>query len=197
MNRLSFYFTVVCLCAFATHANTQELSPKEQAAKGQATENHLVHTSLAPELEKFRPFINRTYRGEYKDEKSGKVAIDIAQWQRALNGRAIRVLHSIDEGKYGGETLFFFDKNQSSVRFYYFTTEGFYTEGSVSFDGNKMISTEIVNGEASGITSVISVAELSSSGVMTINSTYLKGDIEVNTSRAVYAPIPHQNPIFK
>lgn len=187
MNLTSFCLILTLLTATAASIANAEENTTEAG----------TYTSLAPELEKFRPFINRTYRGEYRDEKSGKVSIDISQWQRALNGQAIRVIHSLDQGRYGGETLFFFDKNQSSVRFYYFTTAGFYTEGSVSFEGDTLVSTEAVNGEASGITSVVSKAQLNHKGVMTVDSTYLKGEVTVNTSHAVYTPIAHQDPQFK
>lgn len=152
---------------------------------------------LAPELEAFRPYIGKTYQGEYKDEATGKVAIDISQWQRALNGQAIRILHSMNEGEYGGESIIFYDQSVKKIRYYYFTTAGFYTEGSATFDGNRFISSEQVTGNANGITEVRAIAHFDDNGDLSMESEYLKGDTVINTSTALYKVITGKTPKFK
>ncbi|HTG43029.1 MAG TPA: hypothetical protein VK633_00735, partial [Verrucomicrobiae bacterium] len=57
---------------------------------------------LDEHLESLRPFIGKTWRGEFKNSKPEKPTIDVAHWERALNGKAVRVLHSINDGYYGG-----------------------------------------------------------------------------------------------
>ena len=169
----------------------------QPAFAGPATPVITEHGSLAPELEPFRPFIGKTYRGEYKDSKSDQVAVDISQWERALNGQAVRILHSMDEGKYGGETILFYDQKQKKIRFYYFTTAGFYTEGEAEFDGTTFISREKVTGNANGITDVVFRARFDAQGTLATESEYLKGDTVAMTSTAEYRVVEGVKPVFK
>src|SRR6185369_10383278 len=60
--------------------------------------------SLKSHLEPFRPLIEKTWKGAFKNSK--KPTTDVMRWERALNGKAIRVLHSVNDGSYGGETIF-------------------------------------------------------------------------------------------
>ncbi|MBM3823961.1 MAG: hypothetical protein FJ404_13940 [Verrucomicrobia bacterium] len=54
--------------------------------------------ALDEKLEVLRPFLGKTWRGEFKDSTPEKPVVDIAKWERALNGKAVRVLHSINDG---------------------------------------------------------------------------------------------------
>jgi hypothetical protein len=152
---------------------------------------------LIPELENFRPYIGKTYRGEFSGAEQTKPAIDISRWERALNGTAIRILHSINHGEYGGESIIFYDKTLNTLRFYYFTTAGFYTEGEARFDGNNFVSTERVTGNKDGITHVTSTAALNPSGELTVQSVYMKGEQRLSTSQARYRPVTDQQPMFQ
>ena len=77
--------------------------------------------SLDEHLEPLRPFIGRTWKGHFKDSTPEKPQVDIARWERALNGKAVRVLHSINNGVYGGESLVIWDDKKKSLVYYYFT----------------------------------------------------------------------------
>ena len=57
--------------------------------------------TLSAELEPLRPFLATTWRGSLS-ESQGKQSIDVAQWRRALNGTAINIVHSVNNGEYGG-----------------------------------------------------------------------------------------------
>src|SRR5262245_23767644 len=89
--------------------------------------------SLDPKLEPLRPLLGQTWRGEFKDSTPDRPVIDVAKWERALNGKAVRMLHSINNGLYGGETIFVWDEQKLSVTYYYFSTAGFMTIGTMSF----------------------------------------------------------------
>jgi hypothetical protein len=84
----------------------------------------------------------------------GKPKFDIQRWELALNGQAVRILHSIGDGEYGGESLIVWDKEKQGLVFYYFTTAGFYTTGTVSTEGDSLVTLESVKGDAEGITEV-------------------------------------------
>src|ERR1700704_5461468 len=76
--------------------------------------------TLNPHLEPLRPLLERTWKGTFKDSKPDKPTVDVQRWERALNGQAIRILHSINAGAYGGETLLIWDEKGKIISFYYF-----------------------------------------------------------------------------
>ena len=65
-------------------------------------------TELAPELQVFAPYLG-TWEAEFDTPPGKPKMIDVSLWERHLNGKAIRTLHSINQGMYGGESIIFFD----------------------------------------------------------------------------------------
>ena len=49
------------------------------------------------------------------------------KWERALNGQAVRILHSVNQREYGGETIIVWNR-KTGVWSSYFTTAGFFLE---------------------------------------------------------------------
>ncbi|WP_306522501.1 hypothetical protein [Rheinheimera sp.] len=143
--------------------------------------------TLAPELEVFRPFLNKVWRGELKAQQPGKTSIDHSLWQRALNGTAIKVIHSVNDGEYGGESIIFWDKSKKSLAYYYFTTAGFYTHGTMQYDAAKqsLIAEEKVENNKNGITMVRSVSTLKANQ-LTTSSEYLQHGKWVKGHAATY-----------
>ncbi len=76
----------------------------------------------------FRPLIGKTWRGQAVGQEGVE---DVMRWDWALGGHAIRVVHAVNGGVYGGETLYFPDKDTGDVIFHYFTTGGFHTTGVI------------------------------------------------------------------
>src|SRR5688572_30209681 len=72
---------------------------------------------LAEPLKPFAPLLGKTWKGEFKASTPEKPVFDVARWERALNGRAIRVLHSVNEGVYGGETLIIWDAKKKTLAY--------------------------------------------------------------------------------
>ncbi|MEQ2007890.1 MAG: hypothetical protein ABMA26_13920 [Limisphaerales bacterium] len=129
---------------------------------------------LAKELELFRPHLGKTWRGEFKNSTPDKPVVDISRWERVLNGQAIRVLHSINDGIYGGESIIRWDKEKASLTFHYFTTAGFMTTGTMTFSEGKFISHEKVSGSANGVTEVRATSEFRADGTLHVKAEYLK-----------------------
>ncbi len=80
--------------------------------------------SLNSHLEPLRPLLGKTWKGVFKDAKPEKPTVDVARWERALNGQAVRLLHSINQGIYGGETLFIWNEKKQIVEYYYLRRQG-------------------------------------------------------------------------
>jgi len=156
MNTLRNVLTIVCSCGAALAMAGAE------------------KPSLDPHLEPLRPFL-KTWRGTFKDSKPDKPTVDVARWERALNGRAVRLLHSINDGDYGGETMLIWDEKKQSIVFYYFTTEGYMTTGTMTFNKDgKVITHEQIAGSANGITEVRATSELLPDGGFHVKAEYRK-----------------------
>ncbi|TLU66951.1 hypothetical protein FE810_04960 [Thalassotalea litorea] len=128
---------------------------------------------LHPKLAIFKPYFGG-WQSDMGKNKKGEPMIDVSVWQRALNGNAVRTLHSINHGVYGGESLIFWDESEKKIKFYYFTTASFYTSGwmEVTSD-NTFTAYEDVTGSEQGITQVKSESELSDHEI-TVSTSYLK-----------------------
>lgn len=155
------------------------------------------NSGLNEHLKPLKPFTGKTWRGKSPNADPDKPFEDISRWERALNGQAVRILHSINEGAYGGETLIVWDRKKESLVFYYFTTEGFYTSGTIKMEDGKMISHEIVTGNENGITEVQSVGTILPDGRLHSKSQYLKNGEWVDGHEFIYEEAPAAKVIFK
>lgn len=152
---------------------------------------------LIEQLGAFQPFLGKTWKGEFKNSTKEKPVFDVARWERALNGTAVRVLHSVNDGEYGGETIMFWDNAKQSLVFYYFTTAGFYTTGTLTIAGSKFISHEYVTGNSNGITEVKGTGEVTSEGKMVSKSQYLQNGKWVEGHEIIYVQDATAQVVFK
>jgi hypothetical protein len=152
---------------------------------------------LNEHLEALRPYLGRTWRGEMKNSTPEKPVVDVARWERALNGQAIRVLHSINAGEYGGESLIFWSEEKKSLAYHYFTTGGFQTEGVATLEGGKLVSIEKVKGSKTGITEVKAIHELRPDGSMVSSAQYFKEGQWVPGHAATYREDPKAEVVFR
>ena len=129
--------------------------------------------ALDPNLEPLRPWLGKTWKSD-SGPSGDKPKIDVARWERALNGKAIRILHSINDGEYGGETIVTWDKAQNSIVYHYFTTAGFTTTGTMKVEDGKLLTNEKVTGNAGGVTEVRGTAEIAPEGTFRMKTEYFK-----------------------
>lgn len=153
--------------------------------------------SLDEHLEALRPFLAKTWRGQFKDTKRDAPMFDIARWERALNGKAVRVLHSIDDGRYGGESIIHWDSEKNQVSYHYFTTAGFYTTGAMIYVDGKITAVEKVTGNTNGITEVRSTYELRPDGTVLNKSEYIKDGQPAGHREVLYKEDPSAEVKFK
>jgi hypothetical protein len=153
--------------------------------------------TLAKPLEPLRPFIDKTWKGHFKNSTPEKPMIDVARWERALNGQAVRILHSINDGVYGGESIVMWNPKSKRLEFHYFTTAGFQTHGSMTIEGAKLISREEVVGNRDGVTEVRATTELLADGKMRVQSRYLKKGQWLDGHEVTYEVAPPARVVFK
>lgn len=137
-----------------------------------AVEGQDTTTQLNQHLAQFEPMVGKTWRGEFASSTEEKPVIDIARWERALNGNAIRVLHSVNDGEYGGESILMWDPKQERIASWYFTTAGFFTQATFEITDKTWTAVEEVTGNANGITQVKSITQLLDNGEMHVKSEY-------------------------
>jgi len=154
-------------------------------------------TNLVQALEPLRPLLGKTWKGQFHNAKPEKPSYDVALWERALNGQAVRITHSINQGEYGGETIIMCNPKTGRLEFHYFTTAGFQTHGTINFEGNKFITTEEVIGNESGVTQVKATSEILPDGRMHIKSRYLKKGEWEDGHEVLYAESPEAKVVFK
>ena len=129
--------------------------------------------TLDSHLEPLRPWLGKIWKSE-ATERSEKPRVDVARWERALNGKAVRILHSVNDGEYGGETIVTWDEKRKLVVYQYFTTAGFNTSGTMSFEQNRVVTNESVSGQAGGVTEVRGTIEMAGDGMFRMKTEYLK-----------------------
>ncbi|PAP75614.1 hypothetical protein [Rubrivirga marina] len=112
------------LVSFAPTVAAQEWEPAEQ---------------LAP----LAPLVGAPWRGTF--EQDGQSVTDVSRFEWAMRGQALRNVHTLEGGGYGGETLIWAEGD--SLRFVYVTSGGFSTSGtgSVRTDGALVVE-EAVEG---------------------------------------------------
>lgn len=154
---------------------------------------------LHPKLEQLRPYLNQHWQGDLTQPGAEKRVVDRAFWSRALNGQAIKTVHSINHGDYGGESFIFWDEARQSLAYYYFTTAGFYTHGTMEYDTTvgQIIALEKVENNQNGITEVKSYSRIMPDGTMEVKSSYLQNGSWVDGHHATYKKVAQQKIIFK
>jgi hypothetical protein len=153
--------------------------------------------ALNPHLEPFRQLLGKTLQATFKGSTPDKPTIDVQRWERALNGQAVRVLHSINDGAYGGETIFIWDEQRKIIAYYYFTTEGFMTFGTLDVKAGKFITHEDVQGNANAVTEVRATSELLPDGKFHVKAEYLKNGQWGLGHEATYEETPTVKVVFR
>ena len=107
---------------------------------------------LNSHLKAFEPFLGKVFKGEFANSTPDKPMFDVMKIERAMNGEAIRILHSVNDGVYGGETILIWDQSTEKLRYWYFTTAGFHTTGTMEANAKKWSASEKIGGNAGGVT---------------------------------------------
>ena len=154
-------------------------------------------TELSRHLKPLARFVGKTYKGEFVGSTPEKPVYDISRWERALNGQAIRIMHSVNEGQYGGETIVMWDAGKKSLVSWYFTTAGFQTQATLTVEKGALVSHEKVTGNKNGITEVKATIRLLPDGRMHTKSQYLQKEKWVDGHEIHYRPSPESRVVFK
>ncbi|MFQ6616223.1 MAG: hypothetical protein ACE5HZ_05575 [Fidelibacterota bacterium] len=148
-------------------------------------------------LRPLKPLLEKTWRGTTSQSTPDKPVHDVSRWERVLNGKAVRILHSVNDGEYGGETMIIWDAQKESLVFFYFTTAGFYTHGTMEIEDGRFTSHEFVSGNQDGITEVRAVGTLLPDGRLHSKSQYFQDGKWVDGHEFMYVEDPSAQVLFR
>ena len=152
---------------------------------------------LSVHLKPLQQYIGKTFKGEFVDSTPENIIYDIQHWERALNGNAIKITHSVNNGEYGGESIITWNTEKNSLVSSYFTTAGFTTNAIMHFEDGKLISVEEVTGNENGITKVKAIIELLPNGDLQNSSKYFMNNEWVDGHKVYYKEDSQAKIIFK
>lgn len=120
-----------------------------------------------------------------------EAATDVSVWSWAVGGHALRNVHAVADGAYGGETLLWWDDEAKAYAFVYVTTGGFATQGHLRLtDGGVLEGIEEVSGGAegmaAGVDAVRSTTRRADDGRLIISVSYLRDGLWGAEQERVY-----------
>ena len=145
------------------------------------------------------PYFNEVGLLEYAAMPSTneKPVIDIQTWERVLNGNGIKIIHSVNNGEYGGESIIMWDEKLEKLVSWYFTTAGFYTQAEVQVGDNKISVIEKVKGSQNGISEVKSTTDFFLNGDKETKAHYLQNGKWIEGHSIFYKESPQSKVLFK
>ena len=60
---------------------------------------------ISEHLRPFKALLGNRYQGKYSNPQDGRLMDEVQHWERTLNGNAIKMTHTINNGEYGGITI--------------------------------------------------------------------------------------------
>jgi hypothetical protein len=143
---------------------------------------------LHPKLEELRPFLGVTWKGDLSDPGAKARRTDIVRYDRTLNGEVVRMLHSMNNGDFGGEMIIRFSEEKEAVEYHYFTSAGFYVQGIMTFRGGRMIAEDR---DAQGQPVIRTVRSLKGERLISKTQMYRDGGWTQGTEQ-FYEPAPEE-----
>jgi hypothetical protein len=107
------------------------------------------------------------------------------------------MVHSVNDGEYGGETLIMWDDEKGSLMSWYFTTAGSLTISQAVIKGEQFISIEDVGANQNGITKVKTIIQLLHGQRLQKKTKYLMNNIWVDGNDMIYDEVKDKRPMFK
>ena len=153
-------------------------------------------TFLSNHLTGLKPFIGNTYKGDFINSTIENPMIDVLSFERALNGNAVKVIHSVNNGEFGGETMVMWNPEKEGLQSWYFTSAGSLTIQNVQIKKDTFISIENVERNQNGITKVKTIIEVLHGNQITKRTKYLMNNIWKDGSETIYNKVHDDKPVF-
>ena len=151
---------------------------------------------LSDHLIEMKPFIGNTYKGDFINSTKENPMFDVLSFERALNGNAIKVIHSVNNGEFGGETMIMWNPEKEGLQSWYFTSAGSLTIQNVQIKKDTFISTQNVERNKNGITKVKTIIEVLHGNQIKKRTKYLMNNLWKDGSETIYNKVNDHKPAF-
>ena len=151
---------------------------------------------LSDHLIEMKPFIGNTYKGDFINSTKENPMYDVLSFERALNGNAIKVKHSVNNGEFGGETMVMWNPEKGRLQSWYFTSAGSLTIQNVQIKKDTFISIENVERNQNGITKVKTIIEALNEDQIKKRTKYLMNNLWKDGSETLYKKVNGLKPVF-
>lgn len=119
------------------------------------------------------PFVGKTWKGRVGGTDEQPV-YDVARWETRLGGEAVRVVNALSDGSFAGEMMIVWNEPKKVVSYYYFTSKGFFTQGTMDITPGKFRTLEKIFGAPDRIAQVEGTGEVQPSGQFRSSSRFLR-----------------------
>ena len=141
---------------------------------------------LSKHLLGFENFIDKKFKGEFYNSTKENPLIDVIYFERILNGNAISISHSVNNGVYGGKSIIVWNSKNLKLESYYFSTGGEMIQSHVSTEKNEIVMVEDFSKNDNGIQKVKKIYRLGKDGILEYQIKYFMNNIWVNSHDMEY-----------
>ena len=151
---------------------------------------------LSDHLIEMKPFIGNTYKGDFINSTKENPMFDVLSFERALNGNAIKVIHSVNNGEFVGETMVMWNPEKGGLQSWYFTSAGSLTIQNVQIKKDTFITIENVEKNQNAITKVKTIIEVLHGNQIKKRTKYLMNNLWKDGSETIYKKVYDHKPVF-
>ena len=141
---------------------------------------------LSKHLLDFEIFIGKKFQGEFYNSTKENPLMDIIYFERILNGEAIRISHSVNNGEYGGEYIITWNSDKGKIESYYFSTGGEIKVSNIDIIDNEISIKEDFSQNENGIQKVKKIFRLGAEGYLENNIKYMINNIWIKSHEMIY-----------
>ena len=159
--------------------------------------NQLKKMNLSSHLNGSEKFIGKTFSGEFYNSTKDKPLKDIIYFERILNGKAIIISHSVNDGEYGGKYIIMWNAEKNMVESYFFSTGGEIILSEATISANNIIIVEDFSKNGNRIKKVKKIYKLNKDGTLENKIKYFINNVWVNYHSMRYVQSDLAKVIFR
>ncbi len=152
---------------------------------------------LSKHLSGFEIFVGKKFQGEFYNSTKENPLMDIIYFERILNGEAIRISHSVNNGEYGGEYIITWNSDKGKIESYHFSTGGEIRVSNIDIINNEISIKEDFSQNENGIQKVKKIFRLGAEGYLENNIKYMINNMWVKSHEMIYSRNDSAKIIFR
>ena len=152
---------------------------------------------LSKHLAGLQNFIDKKFKGEFYNSTKEKPLFDVIHFESILNGSAICISHSVNDGEYGGKYIIIWNSDIGKVESYYFSTGGEIKVSKARIHNKEITIEDDYLKNENGIKKVRKIYKLNDIGQLENHIEYLLNNLWVKTHEMNYVENDSVKIIFR